>query len=125
MDEAQFWEILEAGGRKARTDPERRLAAVRKRLGKLSPEEVRDFNRLFNKKLADAYTWDLWGAAYLINGGCSDDGFHYFRCWLISRGPTVYASAVQDPDSLAAVVDRDRADHQFEEPGATAPQVHR
>jgi hypothetical protein len=29
---------------------------------------------------------DQWGAAYLANGGCSDDGFDYFRGWLIGQG---------------------------------------
>ena len=28
----------------------------------------------------------LWDAAYLINGGCSDDGFDYFRGWLVDQG---------------------------------------
>src|SRR5258708_3250267 len=86
LDESRFWAIIEAGRRRARADPEYQLAAVRKQLLKVLAEEVRDFHRLFNRKLADAYTWDLWGAGYLINGGCSDDGFHYFRAWLISRG---------------------------------------
>jgi hypothetical protein len=115
MDEAMFWQIIEAGGRKALADPERQLAAVRKRLGKLSPAEVRAFHRLFNQKLADAYTWDLWGAAYLINGGCSDDGFHYFRAWLISRGRAVYEAAVQNPDSLTGLTDPERDDYELED----------
>ena len=115
MDEEQFWAIIEAGGRRALADPERQLAAVRKRLSKLPPEEVREFHRLFNRKLADAYTWDLWGAAYLINGGCSDDGFYYFRAWLISRGRAVYEAAVANPDSLAGLTDPERDDYEFED----------
>jgi hypothetical protein len=115
MDEAQFWAIIEAGGKKAGTDPERQLAAVWKRLVKLAPEEIRAFHQLFNRKLADAYTWDLWGAAYLINGGCSDDGFYYFRAWLISRGRAVYEAAVANPDSLAGRTDPDRDDYEFED----------
>ena len=39
----------------------------------------------------DSYRWDLWGAAYLANGGCSDDGFDYFRGWLIGQGRKVSA----------------------------------
>jgi hypothetical protein len=39
MDEAQFWTIIEAGGRKARTDPERQVAAVRRQMAKLPLEE--------------------------------------------------------------------------------------
>jgi hypothetical protein len=44
----------------------------------------------------------------VINGGASDDGFDYFRGWLIAQGRAVYEQALADPDSLAglpAVVD--------------------
>jgi hypothetical protein len=54
--------------------------------------------------VAAAYTVDLWGAAYLINGGSSDDGFYYFRCWLVGMGKKVYENALANPDSLADVV---------------------
>ena len=47
-----------------------------------------------------AYTWKLWGAAYMIGGGCSDDGFIDFRYGLIAKGQTVFEAAVRDPDSL-------------------------
>ncbi|GAA1585730.1 hypothetical protein GCM10009678_80400 [Actinomadura kijaniata] len=53
--------------------------------------------------LTESYRGDLWGAAYLINGGASDDGFDYFRGWLVSQGRAVYEAALADPDSLAAV----------------------
>jgi hypothetical protein len=53
--------------------------------------------------MADSYRGDLWGAAYLINGGASDDGFDYFRGWLIAQGREVFEAAVADPDSLAGV----------------------
>jgi hypothetical protein len=124
VDEQRFWAIIESGGRKALADPERQLAAVHRRLKKLPPVEVRDFHRLFNQKLADAYSWNLWGAAYLINGGCSDDGFAYFRAWLISRGQQVYAAALDNPDTLARIVDPDRDDYEFEELWGVAPEVY-
>jgi hypothetical protein len=124
MDETLFWSILEAGGRKVRTNPERQLAAIRKALLKLSPEEVRDFQRLYNQKLADAYTWDLWAAAYLINGGCSDDGFYYFREWLLAQGQAVFEAAVENPDSLAGLTDPQRDNYEFQEPGYLPLQVY-
>jgi len=69
--------------------------------------------------MARAYTNDLWGAAYLINGGASDDGFYYFRCWLLGLGRDAYEAAVADPDSLADVVDPDDGDlHEAETYGA-------
>jgi hypothetical protein len=51
--------------------------------------------------MAASYRTDLWAAAYLINGGCSDDGFDYFRGWLITQGAEVFHRALADPDSLA------------------------
>jgi hypothetical protein len=51
--------------------------------------------------MADSYRNLLWAAAYLINGGCSDDGFESFRCWLIVQGRTVFERSVADPDTLA------------------------
>ncbi len=115
MDEAQFWAIIESGGPGVYDDPDRQLAAVREKLSKVPPQEVMDFDRLFARKMADAYHWDLWGAAYLINGGCSDDGFCYFRAWLISRGQVVYSAALENPDSLAGLVDPECEDYEFEE----------
>jgi len=125
MDEPQFWDIIESGGRKALDDPERQLAAAHKKLAKYPPEEVRDFHRLFNEKLTAAYSWDLGGAAYLINGGCSDDGFHYFRAWLISRGRAVYEAAIQNPDSLAGLTDPERDDYEFEDLWFVALDVYK
>ncbi len=124
MDEQQFWAIIESGGRTARDDPERQLEAVRKQLGQMPPAEVIEFGSLFNQKLADAYTWDLRGAAYLINGDCSDDGFYCFRAWLISRGRAVFEAAVQNPDSLAGKADPGRADYEFEELWYVSQEVY-
>ena len=39
----------------------------------------------------------------MINGGCSDDGFDYFRGWLLVQGREVFERAVADPDGLADV----------------------
>jgi len=47
----------------------------------------------------------MWCAGYLMNGGCSDDMFEYFRLWVISRGREVFENAKADPDSLHSVAD--------------------
>lgn len=48
-----------------------------------------------------AYSWDLWGAAYVIHGGCGDDTFVDFRASLISRGRSVFVKATSSPEALA------------------------
>ena len=50
-----------------------------------------------------SHRWDLWGAAFVINGGCSDDGFDYFRGWLMLQGRDVWEAALREPESLAGV----------------------
>src|SRR5262249_33752044 len=68
------------------------------------PDEAAHFRRTFLSYLDRAYRWDLWRAAFLIGGGCSDDSFMDFRSWLISLGRDVYERAISDPDSLPDVV---------------------
>ncbi len=51
--------------------------------------------------MARAYSFALWGAAYITHGGCGDDTFQDFRTSLISRGRTAFERAVANPDSLA------------------------
>lgn len=64
--------------------------------------EVVAFQQLLDQYMAESDRWTIMGAAVLINAGCSDDGFDYFRGWLIGQGRAVYEAAVRDPDSLAS-----------------------
>jgi Protein of unknown function (DUF4240) len=63
--------------------------------------DVLDYHHIHSWLMAQFYRLALWGAAYLINGGCSDDGFDYFRGWLLSQGHATWQAALADPDSLA------------------------
>lgn len=103
MDEKQFWDIIAASC----PDP-RRVDdwndALFEALIQFSPKKILQFDRLFDKLACAAYTVDLWGAAHLINGGASDDGFYYFRCWLMGMGNQTYENALANPDTLSDVV---------------------
>jgi hypothetical protein len=100
MPADRFWHIIE-GAAQFDHDPDAHVEALRVALRELSLEEIISFEVAFRGYLNKAYTWDLWGAAYVVSGGCSDDGFEYFRRWLVSRGRDVYDAALADPDSLA------------------------
>jgi len=100
MDKATFWEIIEKA-RLASPSKDERPEALRSVLEELSPDEIQSFHETYITQVYAAYTWPLWGAAYVMNGGCSDDCFDYFRDWLISEGQTVYESALKDPEKLA------------------------
>lgn len=97
-----FWRIVEetVGGTQST-----QFAAHTERLRRMTREELMVFYCDYHRMHAQAGTWELWGAAYVINGGCSDDGFHYFRDWLISRGRRAYEDAMQNPETLADIVE--------------------
>jgi len=99
MTEAHFWDIV---SRACRSDSTGEWArSLQGELEKLEPAEIIEWNHTFDRLVAKAYTIDMWGAAYLINGGASDDGFYYFRCWLVGAGRDVYETAIANPDNLA------------------------
>jgi hypothetical protein len=104
MDEARFWKVISKACRSNPREAEGWDERLQAALEKLEPDDIIEWNHIFDRLAAQAYTVDLWGAAYLINGGASDDGFYYFRCWLIGMGREVYEAAVTDPDTLANVV---------------------
>ena len=100
ISEGKFWGVFDAFPPQL-TNPEDRENCLRSTLMHYSIEDVVGFEIVFRRKINEAYTWDLWGAAYLVHGGCSDDCFEYFRRWLVTRGQKAYESAAKDPDSLA------------------------
>ena len=105
-DDAQadrFWEIIERT-RSQDDDQERQMAALAAELSRLPPAEIEAFGAVFDRLLIESYSWDLWGAAHVIMGGASDDGFEYFRTWLISRGRGVFEAARTNPDELAELI---------------------
>jgi hypothetical protein len=100
MNTDRFWQIVDAA-RVAASDIDARVDALQKQLRSLGLEELQSFQNHYDEQIRRSYRWDLWGVAYLINGGCSDDGFRYFRDWLISEGRSVFESAISNPNSLA------------------------
>jgi hypothetical protein len=99
MDYEQFWQLVDS----TRGQPDR-AEQLAKLLEPFAPEDILQFRLLYDDLIQSANKVDLWGAAHAINGGCSDDGFYFFREVLIERGRPVFESAVRDPDSLADVV---------------------
>jgi hypothetical protein len=96
VNEARFWELVDQAS--AAGDP---TESLRELLEDLAPKQIAAFHRQFFSMLRRAYRYDLWGAAHLMLGGCSDDGFRDFRADLIARGRAVFERALKDPDSLA------------------------
>jgi len=99
MNIDSFWRIIE------KTTEPRTYAAqealILSELRKLSKDELIQFNKFVTQLYYDAYTWDLWGVAYIQHGGCSDDAFMDYRYWIVFQGEDIYETGLADPDSLA------------------------
>jgi hypothetical protein len=100
MDKNSFWALIDDARAGDDQDVAGRAAAL---LAVRPREDILAFQQVFWDLMSESYREPLWGAAYTINGGCSDDAFDYFRGWLIGQGRATFESAVADPDSLAAV----------------------
>ena len=106
MDESTFWRLIEEAQRQTGdlntyAGTNKGMEVLQAQLQRLPPEQIMAFARVFDERYHAAYRWDLWDAAYVIGGGCGDDGFMDFRSELISRGRAVYEAALRDPETLA------------------------
>ncbi len=99
LSEADFWDLIATARKKAKDDDQLADELV-KLLSKESEEKILAFGRIFEVLHNRSYKSDLWCTAYVASGGCSDDGFDYFRGWLIGRGKDVFYGAMSNPDSL-------------------------
>lgn len=122
-DEAAFWQLMTDTHRIAGNDTDRQAELLEARLRRMSPRAIVEFARVRQRLDRRAYTWNLWGAALVIEDGCSDDCFHDFRGYLISLGREPYERALVDPDSLASVVE-DREAGDWENVDDAAPDAY-
>ncbi|MER2491539.1 DUF4240 domain-containing protein [Catenovulum sediminis] len=98
----EFWNIIDMA-KKNSDSVQHRPKELKRVLLQLPPKKIIDFNETYCLKLAESYRWDLWGAAYTISGGCSDDGFDYWCDFLISEGKEIYENALKNPDFLCKI----------------------
>ncbi|MHB9129832.1 MAG: DUF4240 domain-containing protein [Armatimonadota bacterium] len=126
MTNEAFWRIIAETRTLSDATMDGRVEALNNMLSKLPPEEIIQFDRIFREYMNQAYSYNLWGAAYIIGGGCSDDGFTDFRSWLISLGKETYVEALRNPESLLAIEFGPNAEEDsfFEEFAYVASEVY-
>ena len=123
MERDQFWSLI-AQTLPHQADQDRQLSAFQQALAELSADEIEAFERAFQAEQFRSYTWNLWGAASVLHGGCSDDGFEYFQRWLISKGRKTFEAPVDQPDDLADLLGPGDAEPcEFEEFATVAGKV--
>ncbi|GGG52544.1 DUF4240 domain-containing protein [Bizionia arctica] len=113
LDETVFWNIVDLSFEKTKNQDDQEKFLV-KEIEKLTPKQMIGFRLRTDKLLYDTYNSEMWCAGYIMNGGCSDDGFEYFRNWIISLGKEKYQKAKENPDSLISEYNTSTEFYEFE-----------
>jgi hypothetical protein len=124
MNRSAFWQFIERTKEDSHGDQEQQMTLLREQLVPLPLEELQSFDQIVDELRYESYRPLLWAAAYLINGGCSDDGFAYFRGWLITQGAAVFSQTVDNPDALADVIPSQQIDFECEEIQSLAQDIY-
>ncbi|MFI6875477.1 DUF4240 domain-containing protein [Streptomyces sp. NPDC050400] len=101
MDIDAFWNVIEAARATAASTTEPLDKALVSQLAERPCQEILEYAERFDEVHDALYRWDVWAAAYLIGGGCSDDSFMDFRAGVIALGRRWYDRVAASPDSLA------------------------
>lgn len=101
MEDERFWQILAQSGASAGGSVQDQTESLTAILAGLPAPEIAAFDVAFSAHQEELYSWDLWGAAYLLMGGCSNDCFTDFRTWVIAQGEDYFEAVRSDPQALA------------------------
>ena len=113
IDEDRYWQIIHDTKARSGGDQGRQEDLLVEALEKLPLQDIVGFRLRTDKLLYDTYDQHLWCAGYIMNGGLSDDGFEYFRLWLIGQGREIFDRAKANPDSLADLDEDDIMGQEF------------
>lgn len=102
MNQDEFWDLLDTAKTRAPDDLEERAATLEELLGKLSLDEVLEFDRIFTEASHALFTTQILAAAEVMIGDTTDDVFADFRSWVIGQGRAVYEQVLNDPDTALA-----------------------
>ena len=110
MHEDEFWKIIDKSRVASGNNYQKQINALKTILLSLNPTDIEKFDNTFTALSAGSYDWKLWGAAYVINGGCSDDCFDYFRQYLIAHGKDKFYQTLEDPESCVSWIKSEEDD---------------
>ena len=99
MDDQVYWQLIQDSLKETDNQEDQEEYLIN-RLKVMNPQDIIGFHLRTGHLMVRSYLSELWCAAYVFKGGCSDDGFEYFRCWLISQGKETFFTVMEKPDSL-------------------------
>ena len=106
MTKKRFWALIEEAKAMAEKSEDYEtmlknwVIKLEEKLAQLEEIEIFHWGHIFQIYMDRSYDGRLIYIAGEIGGGMSDDGFEYFRGWLIAQGREIYTKARRDPKSL-------------------------
>lgn len=97
MDEKHFWKLIEDSHHE---DPDTHADNLGDVLEDCTVLELVSFDRIYHEKINELRTWDLWGVAWLLLGGASDDSFDYFCDYILGQGQLAHKRAQTHPEDV-------------------------
>ena len=110
MTQTEFWAFIESA-RGSGLENDQLRHHMKTMLELHDNSNLVDFTNIYHAFIDQLYSWNIWNAISLINGGMSDDSFFYFRDFLVSRGQKHFDRVLNDPESLLD----DELDPEFQE----------
>ena len=111
MDEDEFWKLIDKSRVAANNNYQTQISSLKTVLLTLEPSDIAKFDNTFTALLAASYDYKLWGASFVINGGCSDDCFEYFRQYLIGHGKEKFYKTIKEPESCVSWIKSEEEDN--------------
>lgn len=96
MQAEAFWDIVDRS-REGSDGVEAQTETLRAILTGLPAADVAAFDAEFVRRNQELYSWDLWGAAYVLLSGCGNDSFTDFRSWVVAQGRAYFDAVRDDP----------------------------
>jgi Protein of unknown function (DUF4240) len=111
MSEEDFWKLIDKSRTASNNNYQTQISSLKTILLTLEPADIERFDNTFTALLAASYDYKLWGASYVINGGCSDDCFDYFKQYLIGHGKEKFYQTIKDPESCSSWIKSEEEDN--------------
>lgn len=105
MPQKHFWQLIDHVNAAVEcADKITILQATKAQLSRFSSQEILEWYKRYDQVVKKADRVDLWRACADCGIHASNDGFYYFRAWLVSQGKDVYTSVLEDPEKLSEYV---------------------
>ena len=101
MNERRFWGIIMEAKEGTKNNYKAQIENLKRLLFTLEPQEIEQFDNRFAAMMDVANDSRLWAAASVINGGCSEECFEFFRQYLIAQGGDKFYATLNNPETCS------------------------